>query len=288
MATTFEIVIAGEGSGYAAQASAAAFAEVDRVEKVLSRYAESSDVSQINNLAPGEAARVGEHTIECLKVAARAHALTGGAFDVTVGPLIACRRNPDRSLRAPSDDELAAARALVGMGHIEIDGEAHAVQVRVPDVQVDLGGIGKGYAVDQAALILKEWSIEAALISAGGSTVLALDTPPGEAGWPVGVGGVGDQPEAPFKIALRDKALSGSGTHLKGRHIVDPRTGRSASGKLATWALCRSAAMADALSTAFMVMTPAEVEAYCRNHPDTNAMLVLEGKENERLRFGQW
>ena len=288
MATTFEVLIDGEDRGYAQQASAAAFEEVDRIEKALSRFAESSDIARINSLDAGECTSVGLDTFECIEAAARVNAETGGAFDVTVGPLMACWRNRDGSPRQPSGEELAEARKCVGMHLIELDEAGRTVRVKARGLRIDLGGIGKGLALDKMAEAVRDWSIESCLLSGGGSTVLAMGHPSGEEGWQVGVGGVGDQPEPAEKIALRDRALSGSGTHLQGRHVMDPRTGRPAKGKHAAWALCPSATAADALSTAFMAMAPEEVKQYCAKHPDTSAMLVFENAEKKPVRFGAW
>ena len=206
MSTTFQVFVIGEEEAYAQQAADAVFAEVDRLEKELSRFVDTSDVSQINHLAPNEWAKVGLDTIECLKVAAQASADTGGAFDITIGPLMACWRDENKKPRQPSDDELAAARAKVGMHLLERDDANQRVRVKVAGVRVDLGGIGKGYAVERGAEILKEWSIKSALINAGDSSVYAFGTLPGKDGWPTGVGGVGDQPEAPFTLLLRDRS----------------------------------------------------------------------------------
>jgi thiamine biosynthesis lipoprotein len=287
MATTFEVIVAGKETDYARQAAAAVFAEIDAIEKALSRFVESSDISQVNHAEPGQWVRVTVHAIECLKVAARVNADTGGAFDVTIGSLIARWRNPDKSPRGPTDEELARARACVGMRLVEFDEKELRVRTKTKGVQLDLGGIGKGYAVDCAAEILAEWGVKPVLINAGGSTALAVGSPPGKEGWPVGVGGSGKGSQTPYRIDLRDKALSGSGVQEKGQHILDPRTGRPCADKTAAWSLCPSATLADALSTAFMVMTPAEVDRYCRAHPDTSALLLLEGK-NDLLRYGEW
>lgn len=287
MASPWEILVAYDDAIYAGQAAQAAFEEVDRIEREISRFVATSDVAQINNLAPGVWARVGEHAIECLKAAERAHADTGGAFDVTIGPLLACWRNPDRSPRTPSDAEWAAARARTGMRLIEVDMQERRVRVHAAGIQVDLGGIGKGYAIDRAAEILKEWDIGSGLINAGDSSVYGYGRQPGQDGWPVGVGGVGEETAAPYRLLLRGQSLSGSGVQVRGRHIMDPRTGRPAPGKRAVWALHPSATTADALSTAFFVMKPEEVAAYCRLHADTSAMLVLEGGD-ERLQYGRW
>ncbi len=288
MATTFKVIIAGETRQYARQAAAAAFAEIDRVEGALSRYIESSDIAQLNRMGAGKATRIGTRAFECLQVAARVCAETRGAFDVTVGPLMACWRNPDKSLRTPTDEEIAAARERVGMHLVELDPSTFSVRLKADDMCIDLGGIGKGFALDQVVDLFADWDVESALIHSE-STVLAVGIPPGEAGWSVGVGGSGKESPPLGKIRLEDMALSGSGIEIRGRHIFDPREGRPATGKIATWSVCLSAATADALSTAFMVLSPKEVEQYCHDHPDTCAMLLLErGGRSRYVWFGDW
>ncbi|MCX5758742.1 MAG: FAD:protein FMN transferase, partial [Candidatus Hydrogenedentes bacterium] len=139
----------------------------------------------------------------------------------------------------------------------------------------------------RATAVLKEWGVEAGLVNAGDSSVYGFGRQPGQDGWPVGVGGVGEEPVAPYRLLLRNRSLSGSGVQVRGRHIMDARTGRPAPGKRAVWALHPSATIADALSTAFFVMKPEEVAGYCREHAGTSAMLVLDGS-NERQRYGTW
>jgi FAD:protein FMN transferase len=287
MASPWDIHVVYGDAVYAGQAAQAAFAEVDLIEREISRFIATSDVAQINNLAPDTWARVGEHALECLKASARVGADTGGAFDVTIGPLMACWRNPDRSPRTPSDAELAAVRARVGMRLLEVDEKERRVRVRAAGVEVDLGGIGKGYAVERAAAVLKEWGVESGLVNGGDSSAFGFGRQPGQDGWPVGVGGVGEEPVAPYRLLLRNRSLSGSGVQARGRHIMDPRTGRPVPGKRAVWALHPSATIADALSTAFFVMKPEEVAGYCRRHADTSAMIVLDGCD-ERQRYGTW
>jgi len=131
MASVFEVIIAGQEQRYARQAAEAASDEVERLERELSRFNPSSDVSQIGGLKPGEYARVGVATMECLMAAARVHAETGGAFDVTVGALAACFRGPDGKVREPPADELAAARRVTGMHLLDIRPDEHTVAVRV-------------------------------------------------------------------------------------------------------------------------------------------------------------
>lgn len=290
MATTFQVMVVGQKESYAKQAANAAFAEVDAIEKEISRFIDTSDTSLINNLAEGQWARIGVHTCECLKVAAHVCAETGGAFDPTIGPLMKCWRNPDRSLRQPSDEELAQARAVVGMKLLELDEAGKRVRVKAHGVKVDLGGVGKGYAVERAIEVLREWDIETALVNGGDSSTVAIgNQKEGGHGWPVGVGGIRDEAKSPYILDLCNQSLSGSGTFVRGSHIIDPRTGRPVAGKIAAWALHPSGAVADALSTAFMILSSEEVEAYCKSHSDTGALLVPKTDGPVvRQRFGNW
>lgn len=290
MAAPFEIIVPQGGDiHYAQQAANAAFAEIDRIEDALSRYREASDISQINGLPPQKWAAMGPHSIACLNAAKDLYGRTDGVFDVTIGPLMACWRNKDGAPRPPSPEALAEARQRVGMNLLEIDEAGCRVRVMKEGIRVDLGGIGKGYAADCAAAILKEWEMESALINAGDSTALALAAPPGEAGWMAGVGGTNKDPEGGGRVALCRQALSGSGIDARGRHIMDPNTGVPVIGRVAAWALCPAATTADALSTAFMVMPITAIKAYCARHPDTSAMVAIEENgQTRRRRFGPW
>ncbi|MCP4641294.1 MAG: FAD:protein FMN transferase [bacterium] len=294
MATTFEIVVSGQDQEYARQAAAGAFRELDRLESQLSRFIESSDISRINHLKAGAFTRVSAETFDCLKLAVRLAEETGGAFDVTIGPLMACWRTRDGQPRTPSPDELAAARARVGAQHLQFDDASVSVGVDCDGVQVDLGGMGKGVGIDLAASTIREWSIERAMVDGGESTVLAMEPPEGESGWVLGVGGSRYLSGRGQKATFVNRALSGSGVELQKRHIIDPHRGEPVSDKLAAWAACPEAAEADALSTAFMVMPVSEIEAFCERHPEVSAM-VLEGRLVDdrpvdiRLRtFGGW
>jgi len=292
MATTFEILIVHEDERYARQAAAAAFDEVDRLEGELSRFIENGDVARINNLPVGEPLLLGLDTFECLKISVRMYAETDGAFDITIGSLLRCWRNDDGTPRTPSPEELDLAGQRTGTNLLQLDEVEHTVELSASPVQVDLGGVGKGFAVDRVAELLREWSIETALISGGYSSVLALDPPSGTKGWPLTLSNPADRSRILARPHLRSGALSGSGVQ-KGDHIISPRTGRPTSGKLAAWSGAPDAATADALSTAFMIMDTDEIEKYCALHPDTRAMVIAheQGKDTsigEVLHFGPW
>jgi thiamine biosynthesis lipoprotein len=290
MATTFEIMVVHEDVRYARKATLAAFDLLDKLEQELSRYIENSDISRINNLAANQPLTVGLETFECLQRSAKMSAETNGAFDITIGALWACRLNDDKTLRTASPAELNLARQRTGMHLLKPNEAEHTVQVLTEGVKIDLGGIGKGYALDKMAELLREWGIETALIHSGFSTVRALGAPAETKGWPLTMSNPANLEQTLAHINLRNEAVSGSGLQ-KGRHIIDPRSGEPVQDKLGAWARAADATTADALSTAFMVMTPAQIERYCSQHPDVTAMIVLQEREPESgehkiLRYG--
>ncbi|MBP7050415.1 MAG: FAD:protein FMN transferase [Phycisphaerae bacterium] len=292
MATTFEVRVQHEDRTYAQQAAAAAFDEVDRIEGVLSRYLESSDVTQINHLPAGTPVHIALDTFECLRISAEMHSQTGGAFDVTVGFLIDCWRDEEKRPRTPSAEELQFALDHTGTDLILLDEPTCAVALLASPLRIDLGGVGKGYAVDRMAEMLKEWDIDRALIHGGFSSVLAIEPPVGMEGWPVTLSHPRDRSRTLARLSLSHGSVSGSGVE-KGQHIIDPRTGRPVEGKLATWSVAPDAACADALSTAFMVMTAAEVADYCRDHSDVRGLLILPedagtGRAEQIVPVGTW
>ncbi len=330
MNTPFEIVIACPDETYAGQVAMAVFRDVDRMEGMLSRFNPCSDVGQINLLDAGQSTGVEPDVLECLLVANEVHCATGGAFDVTIGPAVQCARDDEGHPVAATQDQWDAAMARVGMDrlvlnfedftvgvkknwgrypvfprqeHVEADGDqknrvASPVFPWPGRVVVDLGGIGKGFALDRVVETLDDWGIDNAMIHGGTSTALVRGSggveagcPPGVAGWVLGIGGDWGPAAGLERIVLHSGALSGSGVQLQGEHVIDPRTGRPAMMHLAAWAICPSAARADALSTAFMVMSAEEVEAYCDAHDDTAAVVVPRPAEGadakaELLSFG--
>jgi thiamine biosynthesis lipoprotein len=274
MGTVFEVMIAGQEPGYAAQAAEAAFREVERLEALFSRFNPTSEVGQINRLRPEERLRISPEVFECLQAAEKVRRETAGAFDVNFR---SSAGYPDRkSFDLAADDSGFEVRLRRGLFRPSPSG-----------LDLDLGAIGKGYALDRVASILAEWTVERFLVHGGTSTALAAGSAPGlapgESGWPVGVGGTWELTGIPKRVLLHNRALSGSGTEVKGHHILDPRTGRRAGGHLAAWVSHPSAAVADALSTAFMTMNHKEVHRYCRDHPDVWALLITPKRKGRIL-----
>ena len=157
------------------------------------------------------------------------------------------------------------------------------IKVLESNIEIDLGGFGKGYALDQMANVLKEWEIDIALLHGGKSTVLALDAPVGFKGWPVTI----SHPNSPNQILatfeLKHQALSGSGLQ-KGQHIIDPRCGKPVQNTKAAWAATSSAATSDALSTTFMILSSEDVKNYSTKYPDIKAVIL--DKDENFCRFG--
>lgn len=281
MATVFEIIIIHRDARYAQQAAWAAFSELYKIEQQISRFVENSDISHLNNFAANQPLQIGPAAFECLQLCASLYDQTSGAFDVTIGSLMNCWLNKDKTMRTPSKKQLKQARQRTGLHLIKLDETEHTIQLLINHVQIDLGGIGKGYAVDQMAKLLNDWSIDTALINGGCSSVLALGSPHSTKGWHLTLSNPANREQTLANLYLQDRAISGSGL-LKGPHIIDPHTAQPIEGKRATWACVPAAATADALSTAFMVMTHDQIRKYCSDHPDTFAMVVNEdrtGKE---------
>ncbi len=283
MGTFFEAVIASDDPTYAGQAARAAFKEIDRLEGLFSRFDIRSEVARLNRLQPGQFMAIGVETFDCLTMAEEIREETGGAFDVNRR---AWENRDDRDEAGeagePGDSEPEPTPAAFSL--LETGRGYEFKRLKGEDgplfLDLDLGAIGKGFALDSALEVLADWDIENVLLHGGTSTALASGTAPGrkedEPGWPVGVGGGWPSLGVPGEIVLQDKALSGSGTEVKGQHILDPRTGKPARGHLAAWAIHDVAAVSDAVSTAFMVMTTAQVEAFCAAHPDVWALAVID------------
>ncbi len=271
MATVFEIVCTHEDRNYAGQAARAAFDLIDRLETELTCHRSSSDVSRINRLRPGEKTQVGMWTMECLLLARHFHSETGGAFDISMGS---------------------------GIEAVEMIPADSSVQIHAEKVRLDLAAIGKGYAIDRAGELLQEWEIQHALVHGGFSSVLALDPPPGRDGWPLTL----SLPAAGSvlaRIVARRQAWSASGIR-RGDHIVDPSTGVPVRNRPAAWASGSlealsatyrgknstipaelfetgdsASAVAEALSTAFMIMPLEEIANSCLRHPGVEARLLM-------------
>lgn len=252
MATVFEIFISHPVFTYAGQSAQAAFEELDRLEGDFSRFIENSDISKINASPANKPVEISLDTFECIRIAVEMNKKTFGAFDITVGHLA------DFLTKNNVTDK--PDNPLVGMDLLELAEDGFAVTKLADDLRIDLGGIGKGYAVDQMTEVLKDWGIETALIHGGFSSVLALGSPKGTKGWPVTLYNPVDNKKL-HEFYLKDESIGSSGLD-KGYHIIDPCTLKPVNKEKTIWVTAGTAATADALSTAFMVMDQGQIETF--------------------------
>lgn len=300
MACTFEVFIGADRDSPGTDAALAALDEVDRLEDQLSVFREHSEISRLNRDAAFRPVEVEARLFALLARAVEIHQETKGAFDVTAGRLSSVWGFTRRSGKIPTTEELETALAAIGSEHVDLDSATRSVHFRRPGLEINLGSIGKGYALDRAAERLAEAGVEDFLLHGGSSSVLARGThgmQGGERGWLVGVRDPLHPQRRVGMLRLDDRALatSGSGTQFfvhQGRrygHILDPRTGWPAEGVLTSSVLAPTAAEADALATAFYVLGPEAAGEYCRSHKNVAAVMLCPGPRAasiETHRFG--
>jgi FAD:protein FMN transferase len=268
--------------------------EIDKLEDQLTIFRDSSEVSYINRNAALEEVEVKENLYRLLSLAESIYYQTDGTFDITAGPLAKCWGFTRRAGRIPERDELQEAQSVVGMKNLLLNAERKSVKYLRSGMEINLGSIGKGYALDSIAETLRKEGVRTALLSAGGSSILALGDSGNKDGWIVGVRHPYHKDRRLAVLHLRNCAMATSGTEeqffeLNGKrygHIIDPRTGFPAEGVISVTVVAQSAAVADALATAFYVGGAELAERYCLAHPNT-LVLILEEKNTERpLIFG--
>jgi thiamine biosynthesis lipoprotein len=284
MATEFELLVYGDRETYLQSVTEAVFAEISRLEAQLSFYAPGSDISDLNRRAAHGPVVVEPRLFHLLQRAQALSEATGGAFDPTVAPLMRCWGFVGASGSMPTAEAIEAARERVGMHHIHLDNAAFTVEFDREGVQLDLGAIGKGYSVECAVELLREFEIEAALLHGGASTVYALGWPPDAEAWTVAVQRPFDPMPGRYltQFRLRDESLSVSAPHGKwfaseGRrygHVIDPRTGYPAGNALLAALVTPSATDGDALSTALLTLGPDGLALLGRLLPGCRALVA--------------
>ncbi len=241
MGTTFTIDIYGESIGTMQAAAEAAFEEAHRLDRMLSNYIPDSELSHVNDRAAQEPVRVSREFFQFLSMCTDYSNRSEGAFDITVGPLMKVWGFYEGSGHLPRRGEVQKTLRSVGYRNIILNPANSTVRFARPGVNLDPGGVGKGYAVDRMVGVLRRKGIACALVSAGGSSIYGLGAPPSDSrGWDVSI----QEPEAERKTAaqvyLKNDSISTSGNYEKffwaeGKlysHIMDPRTGYPSEGML--------------------------------------------------------
>jgi thiamine biosynthesis lipoprotein len=269
MATRFELVLHGPNATVLRAAGEEAIAEIQRVEAVLSIYRADSEIAAINRAAARAPVRVTPEVFRLIEAAILLSHATEGAFDITVAPLMRAWGLMQGSGQLPAAEDVANAMQCVGSSLIELDPARFQIGFRKPGVMLDMGSIGKGYALDRAVEVLREAGISSALVHGGTSTSIAIGVPRQDAPWRVAIdpprldgAAKRDAPEKPLAIIdLCEESLSVSAVWGKGfqageryyGHVIDPRLGRPVEGTLLSAVVLPSAAESDALSTALLV-----------------------------------
>jgi thiamine biosynthesis lipoprotein len=287
MWTKFEIVAYGPDRARLAEAAEAAFEEIDRLDRQMSHYSETSELTFINRNAARSAVIVEKELFDLISLSVDYSRVTGGAFDITVGPLMKTWGFFKGEGRVPEPGELKSAMARTGYKRVTLDARARAVSFDREGVELDLGGIAKGYAVDKAAEILRESGVRSALITSGTSSICAIGSPPGEAGWRVEVADPEDRAHTVASLEIKDESISTSGCREKtfeegGKsycHIMDPRTGRPVEGMLSATIITRRGVEAEALSKAVMVMGIERAAQFLRKRRGVRAILYYTRKD---------
>lgn len=295
MASRFELIVRGDRDpAWLRAAGEEALAEVTRLDAQLSFYSPASDISRINRTAHAGEVPVEPRLFRLLILARDIHAATDGAFDITVGPLMRCWGFTGREGGVPDQADLRDAMKCVGMHLVQLDENARTIRFKEEGIEIDLGGIGKGYAIDEAMSILQEAGVHDAFLHGGTSSMKGVGRSPEGPYWNVAISaaneGTGDE-EVLAVVPLSDRSLSVS--DVRGKwfeaddstfgHVLDPRSGRPVSVASLSAVECRSASLADALSTALLVAGAEERETILRGYPEARFLVASGGSDSSPI-----
>ena len=263
MGTQFRIVLYAPDGAKAAEAADLAFARITELDNIMSDYRMESELNRLCRLSGGPPVRVSDDLFKVLALSRKLSERTGGAFDITAGPVIRLWRRARRTLELPDEARLGKARLLTGYRFLHLDESQKSVRLEKEGMQLDLGGIAKGYAADAAMDVLKSQGIRIALVAAGGDIVVS-ESPPGENGWSIAIAplSTGGKSAGKQAVMLVNAAVSTSGDAqqfveiggVRYSHIVDPRTGIGLKGKSSVTVIAPHGTTSDSLATALSVL----------------------------------
>ncbi|AGA27013.1 FAD:protein FMN transferase [Singulisphaera acidiphila] len=297
MGTSFNLVLYTEDEPTARSASQAAFARIAALDAILSDYQPESELMRLCRQAGGPPVPVSEPLFEVLARSKAIYEQSHGAFDVTVAPVVRLWRRARRDRKMPDLDRLAEALALVGSDKMLLDPVAKTVQLTKPSIKLDLGGLAKGYAADEALRALKAKGVTRALVAGAGDIVVG-DPPPGRDGWTIGVAALNPGKDAPrCYLSLSRAAVSTAGdaeqfVEIDGKrysHIVDPRTGLGVVNRSNVTVFARDGLTADSLDTAIYVLGPERGLPLVESTDEAAALIVrLSPKGEETIESQRW
>ena len=291
MATRFELVLHGDDATRLRAAGEEALQEIERLDSELSFYRPESQLSRINTHAARESIKVEPRLLRLLRRCADLTTRTDGAFDVTIAPLMRAWGFLNGGGKTPSPSELEAARAAVGMQHVHLDDRHFTVSFDRQGVEIDLGAVGKGYAIERAVGILREAGVTSALLHGGTSAVCTIGAPPGMKAWRVAVRHPSKENGQLEVVNLNNNSLSVSAVHGKSftdgvkefGHVIDPRTGQSVEGIVMAAVTGDSATECDALSTALLVLGESGLPILEDRFPDYSGLVAITTSSSTRV-----
>jgi FAD:protein FMN transferase len=264
MGTRFTIILYARDARIATRASAAAFKRIEGLDATMSDYRPTSELMTVCSKSGGGWIKVSDDLFRILELSQEAARRTDGAFDVTVGPIVRLWRRSRRIAEMPEAQSLARALELTGYDKLKLDEKTRSVRLDKPGMLLDLGGIAKGYAADEAIAVLKKEGIRRALIAAGGDIVVS-GPPPGKREWLIGIAPLEPSDEPPTAyVKLCDAAVSTSGEReqyveiggVRYSHITDPRTGLAVTGHSSVTVVAPTGTVSDSIATAASVLGP--------------------------------
>jgi FAD:protein FMN transferase len=287
MGTKMRIVLYAESQEEAREAAAAAFLRIQQLDEIMSDYNPDTELMKLCREAYQAARPVSADLFRVLEQSLRFSALSRGAFDITVGPVVDLWREARRHKRLPDEEKLEQARGCVGYKRIVLNAENRSVRLRLPCMKLDLGGIGQGYAADQALAVLAARGIRSALVDAGGDIAMSA-APPDRSGWRVALQKTAPGVEADAEdLTLSDCGVTNSGdteqfVELEGirySHIIDPETGWALRDSANVTVIAPDATTADALATALSVLPPNRGLRLADSQPGVAALIVRRSGE---------
>ena len=291
MGTLFTLTLYAPDAARARAASEAAFARIAALDRMMTDYDPARELMQLCQKPLGQPVRVSDDLFEVLQKSQRLAELTDGAFDVTLGPVVRLWRRARRTETLPDPDQLARAREAVGYRKLKLDPRNRTVTLAAPNMQLDLGGIAKGYAADQALEVLKGQGLPRALVAASGDIAMG-DPAPGKRAWTIGVGALdGVQRAEATKVLLSHAAVSTSGdteqfVEIEGRrysHIIDPRTGLGLTERLQVSVVSKRATDTDSFATAVSVLGVERGLALVESQPGLAALILRKNGDKTEV-----
>jgi len=285
MGTQFKIILYCENT-HAASFASQAFERVAEIDAITSDYRQTSELMSVCRTAVGRKVTVSEDLFRVLEKSQEMSERSDGAFDVTIGPVVQLWRHARRVGVLPDRLRLARAMDLIGYRKLHLDSSDRTVTLELKGMALDLGGIAKGYAVDEAMAVLKRNGVTRALIAAGGD-ILVSEPPPGSEGWMIGIAPLDTAGPPERFVCLRDMAISTSGdAHqhvdiggVRYSHIIDPKTGLGLTGQRSITVVAPVCTLSDALATAVSILGPGRGSSLIESTPGAAALFTRKTAE---------